>query len=166
MGRETRMVPPNWEHPKSERYNDDARYQPKYDQGYKQACKEWHEGYAKWDAEKEGYEYWDYSGTPDEEYYLPDWKEGEATWIQLYETVSEGTPVSPPFKTKEELVDYLVENGDFWCQQDAKEGKDTFRTKPTRSQPEGMVDSGWACSMIVQNGVVHDAYQQQELKNK
>jgi hypothetical protein len=32
----------------------------------------------------------------------------EATWFQAWETVTEGTPVTPPFATTDELVDYLA----------------------------------------------------------
>ena len=41
----------------------------------------------------------------------------EATWFQAWETVTEGTPVTPPFATTDELVDYLVTRGDFWDQE-------------------------------------------------
>ena len=61
---------------------------------------------------------------PDPESYRPRWKRGEATWYQVYETVSEGTPVTPPFETREELVEYLVERGDFWDQK-RREDKST-----------------------------------------
>ena len=60
---------------------------------------------------------------------------GEA--YQLWETVSEGSPVSPPFATPEELARWLVEN-------------DTSITKDTSY--EGWVKfikgPGWACSMV------------------
>lgn len=48
----------------------------------------------------------------------------------LYEEVSEGTPVTPVFATEEELVDYLVENGNFWGQ------------KYTRENSEALVGNG------------------------
>jgi hypothetical protein len=51
-------------------------------------------------------------GPPDPAYYRP-WKDDEATWYQVWETESEGTPISPPFATREELVEYLVNNGGF-----------------------------------------------------
>lgn len=55
---------------------------------------------------------------PDPEYYRPRWTADEATHYQLYETVSEGTPLSPPFASKAELVEYLVERGDGWGKPD------------------------------------------------
>lgn len=47
------------------------------------------------------------------EAYMPsfeDYDEDELGWC-LYQTVSEGTPVTPVFETKEELIEYLVEYG-------------------------------------------------------
>jgi hypothetical protein len=105
---------------------EEESYQPLYDRPYRQAAEEWRKGFAEWEAGErqqyfqesgQDYEYWDYNGMPpDKEYYRPDWKPEDMTWIQVYETVSEGTPVTPPFATREELVDYLVNNGDFWDQ--------------------------------------------------
>jgi hypothetical protein len=39
--------------------------------------------------------------------YRPDWPEESRTAFQVYETVSEGTPVSPVFETREELLAWL-----------------------------------------------------------
>lgn len=41
--------------------------------------------------------------------YRPDWPEETRTAFQVYETVSEGTPVSPVFQTEEELVAWLCD---------------------------------------------------------
>ena len=115
MGRETRMVVPNWEHPKG----DDGSYQPLNDEDFDTAITQWYEGYLLWKkgehpSQKEGHEYSEWEGPPpDPDFYRPKWVE-DATWVQMYETVSEGTPVTPPFATKEELVDYLVTSGTFW----------------------------------------------------
>ncbi len=87
---------------------------------------------------------------PDPEYYRPQWGEGLATWWQVYETVSEGTPVTPPFATREELVEYLVENGDFWDQARRKRGWTITDCAPwSRATAEKFVlGSGCAPSMI------------------
>lgn len=61
-------------------------------------------------------------------------------WYQLYEEVSEGTPITPPFKTKAELVDWLATNPDYW-------GK-TW----TRAQAEAMVAEEWAPSAVMDRG--------------
>lgn len=39
-----------------------------------------------------------------------DWTPDEATAYQVYETVSEGTPVSPVFATREDLKAWLISN--------------------------------------------------------
>jgi len=154
MGREIRKVPANWEHPKKEHYPD--RYQPIYDRTFAEAAKEWKEEFAKWEAgerpdycgeENKNLEYWEWEGKPpDPEYYRP-YKDEEATWLQVYETVSEGTPVTPPFATADELIEYLSTHGDFWCQ---KRGE----TPPSKAAAAKFVNMGWAPSMIVSNGTI------------
>jgi hypothetical protein len=86
--------------------------------------------------------YWQWAGDPpDADYYRPKWNEADCTWVQVYETVSEGTPVTPPFSTKEELIDYLVQNGDLW---DQKRGDGAW----PRKSAESFVGIGWAPSGI------------------
>lgn len=88
------------------------------------------------------YPYWEYEGAPpDPEYYRPIFAEGEATWYQVYETVSEGTPVTPPFATKQELIDYLVEYGDFWDQHRGEGGW-------PREAAKRFAEEEWAVSMM------------------
>jgi hypothetical protein len=150
MGREIRRVPPNWEHPKDE--NGD--YKSLHDWDYETAGREWLENCIAWEngtygwlqehpEEKEETPfYWDWDGgPPDPDYCRPKFEE-EPTWYQMYETVSEGSPVTPPFETKEELLEYLVEYGTFWDQMDGKGGWD-------REIAQRFVDSGYASSMIV-----------------
>ena len=163
MGREIRRVPPNWEHPK----NENGCYQPMYDESAGESFTEWLKEFEQFKAEeidiicKEyGYDKRDaYSvfceyagGPPDYKYYRPYWEGTEAAWWQVYETISEGTPVSPPFATPEELIDYLVENGDFWDQK--------RRSKPNRisgircgpwprERAEKFVNTGFAVSFVL-----------------
>ena len=160
MGREIRMVPPNWEHPRHTA--DDARrpekigeYRSCYDTDYETAAKEWCENFQKWangphPSQPCNYTkyYWEWEHPPDEELCRPAFG-AEATWYQLYETVSEGTPVSPPFATAHELAVYLSENGDFWFQKDEREGRSSFRTKPTLEQAASLVGAGYAPSFVV-----------------
>lgn len=142
MGREIRRVPPNWEHPKKE----DGHYQPMYDNDFDTRLAEWLAGYELWKKGEhpdydEKFKYWDWGGSPpDPEYYHPEWEQ-EPTWYQMYETVSEGTPVTPTFATKEELVNYLVANGDFWDQQRGHGGW-------VRENAERFVEAEWAPSGI------------------
>lgn len=41
---------------------------------------------------------------------MPEWKDGEATMLCMYESTSEGTPISPAFPTPEELARWLTDN--------------------------------------------------------
>jgi hypothetical protein len=88
---------------------------------------------------------------PERKYYRP-WRDDEATWFQVWQTVSEGSPVSPPFATREELIDYLVLHGDFWDQERGTGGY-------SREQAIAFVNAGWVPSAmtIVHGGVVTSA---------
>lgn len=60
---------------------------------------------------------------------------------QLWETVSEGSPITPVFATREGLVDYL--------------SSPAYERRLTRDEAEGLVDAGWVPSMIANgNGVI------------
>jgi hypothetical protein len=158
MGREIRMVPANWDHPKYT--SDDAPYSnrvgsfmPMHDEQFEKKFAEWLADFDRIRAgnltafEREcfplGLASWlvEDGLPPDPKYYRP-WRDEEATWFQLWETVSEGTPVTPPFATKAELVDYLSTKGDFW---DQSRGDGAW----TRENAERFVDAGWAPSMMV-----------------
>lgn len=155
MGREIRMVSPNWEHPTQEcPHTRKCRpcYAPLSDQSFAEAAREWKEGFAAWERgerpahcrdEPPDTEYWEYEGAPPqrEDGYRPDWKPEERTWFQVYETVSEGTPVTPPFATRERLIDYLVKNGDYW---DQHRGAGGWK----REHAESFVSCGWAPSAM------------------
>lgn len=153
MGREIRMVPANWQHPESEDDYGRMRKQPMHMGNFADAKKEWIEGLLKWETENkstlEECEYWDYYGNPPEAQYYQPWKSEDATWFQLWETVSEGTPVSPPFATKEELSNYLSVHGDEWDQKRGHGGWGVERA-------EAFVKAGWAPSMVMIGGQVID----------
>ena len=126
MGREVRRVPANWDHPKVMRRNGSRGYQSMYDRTYQEALDEWLKEFDEIRATGSNEYYadlgdWLEDYTPPEKSYYRPWSDDEATWFQVWETVSEGTPVSPPFETKKELIDYLAENGDFWDQKRCKE---------------------------------------------
>jgi len=42
--------------------------------------------------------------------YMPDWPEAEKTHYQMYETVSDGRPVSPVMESEEALARWLADN--------------------------------------------------------
>lgn len=179
MGREIRRVPPNWQHPQEEKFNhrrgcNVEQYKPLYDQSCEEAWSEWQSEFKAWVDGKQDqviaeHSDWGYQKDqpydsfcrwhgmpPDPETRRPQWPEGEATWYQVYETVSEGTPVTPPFETQDELIDYLVANGDFWDQSRREEGNCSMSCEPwSRQQAEKFVrEVGWAPSLVMEGGEI------------
>lgn len=124
MSREVRRVPANWQHPK----NAGGYYKPLYPgEWFEQLVTEWDEGNAKWSegfrecysgqadwvahTKADGETYEDFAGPrPVLEDYMPDWSDMERTHWMMYESVSEGTPISPAFATPQELCRWLVDN--------------------------------------------------------
>lgn len=155
MGREIRKVPPNWKHEQRNRY---GHFQPMFDKTFEQACAEWDAAEAVWiegsseEAQKFKSKYpcyadWNGERPDDPSYYRP-WKDEEATWFQVWETVSEGSPVTPAFATKEELIEYLVTNGDDY------QGKQW--AKPwSRKAAEQFVQSEWSPSAAIIDGKLY-----------
>jgi hypothetical protein len=119
MGREVRMVPPEWKHPKNER-----GFIPLLDGSFEADDREWDKGWRKWQegyrenygdgpkwVEHDGGTFTEWHGSrPSPDDYMPEWTEDEATHLMMYETVSEGTPISPAFATPEELAKWLTDN--------------------------------------------------------
>lgn len=155
MGREIRMVPPNWKHPKGQH----DEFQPMFNENFDDAFATWLAHFDRIrngdldEIERDCYagegknplaEWLADSPPPDRNYYRP-WRDDEATWVQVWETVSEGTPVSPPFPTKEKLIAYLVKHGDFW---DQKRGHGVYSIE----QATAFVESGYAPSMVISGG--------------
>ena len=62
------------------------------------------------------------------------------TWYQLFQTVGEGSPLSPPFETKKELSSWLGVNKDYWGHE------------WTTEQAEAMVEKEFAMSGVFTNG--------------
>ena len=174
MGREIRKVPSNWDHPITEDSYGRKRLQPMFDDTYATASANWLNDFDRIrSGGAKGYEIecyplgvteWASENTaPDPQYYRP-WADEDATWFQVWETVSEGTPVSPPFATEDELVNYLAENGDFWDQDRCtKPDWDTlWGGKPGvsawgKDRAEKFVKGvGWAPSFMVLDGVAKD----------
>jgi hypothetical protein len=97
MGREVRMVPANWQHPRSSM----GKYNPLMD-GYESACEV---------REEEMCEYPDHApDRPDPKEYMPVFRADKATHYMMYETITKGTPISPAFETPELLAAWLVAN--------------------------------------------------------
>lgn len=163
MGREIRRVPADWEHPKANltRFNhrSELSFQPMRDQPFEEAAREWLDKAIAWDngtdpdcakhkADHPFYWQWS-SNPPDPDYYRPKWA-SEPTHYQVYETVSEGTPVTPHFETKAELIEYLVKHGDAWDQKRVQEGKQAVAGWD-RQNAEEFVTREWAPTGIVSN---------------
>jgi len=120
MGREIRLVPKNWEHPKNDR-----GHIPLYGYSYSVQVKEWDAGKEQWDrgfyksyngwneinegVKSSSFEEWT-GERPLKEDYMPDWSKDEMTHYQMYETVTEGTPISPVMGTLESLAHWLTDN--------------------------------------------------------
>jgi hypothetical protein len=137
MGREIRKVPPNWEHPKEQKYGRNWRtgefeetneYKPLFDRSFEDKAQEWIDEAALWlkgehedqldltcTAGKYPKTYRAYSewqgDFPDKDLYRPEWTDEECTAYQIYETVTEGTPVSPVFQTQQAIIDWLIDQG-------------------------------------------------------
>lgn len=156
MGREVRMVPADWEHPKNEHGN----YIPLHGRSFKAERDEWDAGKHQWDAGMRWnygagkfvakdddmtypYEEWA-GGRPESEDYMPDWPESERTHLMMYEDVSEGTPISPAFENAEDLARWLADNNASAC------GSETA----TYEQWLATINQGGALSMVVVDGHV------------
>ena len=102
MGREVRMVPSSWKHPK----NDEGEYEPI-------------------EADE-----------------MPEWSENQATHYRMYETCSEGTPISPPMETPEALARWLADNN----------ASAFGGMTATYEQWLSTIKRGWACSGMYARG--------------
>jgi hypothetical protein len=124
-----------------------------YDKTWEEAMQEWTNGHRAWlngthedlidhPEYREKYNYPEWAGDPPRyKNYRPEFT-AEPTWFQMYETVSEGTPCTPPFATKEELRDYLVEYGEFYDQERGRGG-----WKPVAAQR--FIHDEWQSSMMI-----------------
>ena len=117
MGREVRMVPKDWEHPKDGRGYFIALFEGcKFEQmvqEWDEECEKWNRGefpsYASEENKKLPYDQWN-GMRPNPDEYMPNWDRSERTHLMMYETCSEGTPLSPAFETPEELAKWLFDN--------------------------------------------------------
>lgn len=105
MSREVRKVPAGYEHPKSR----EGRFIPLYDGGsYKSKADDFMEKAINFGLQ----EAIDCCGNPpNREDFMPAWDESEKTHFMMYETTTEGTPISPAFDTPEKLAKWLADTG-------------------------------------------------------
>jgi hypothetical protein len=155
MGREIRRVPLNWQHPK----NELGHFRPLHDFPFEDELAEWTEGKRRWDAGEDpkraeyaakgvsySWEEWT-DVAPNPAYYRPDWPKETRTAYQVYENVSEGTPISPVFATRDELLAWLT-------QPDGAPGMGIGgdRQKISPEAAEAFVAAAWAPSMFAMVG--------------
>lgn len=140
MGREVRRVPADWQHPKYEPWEGRQGYKPLYDGDDYQSA---HDGFLEKLKEEGLQAAIDWHGSaPDENDYMPRWKPEERTHLMMYETTSEGTPISPAFETPEELARWLADNG----------ASSFGRSTATYEQWLPICEGGWAPSMVSSGG--------------
>jgi hypothetical protein len=161
MGRELRMVPENWEHPKNENGNEKPLLGGSFTKelaDYKEGKQKWNEGLrenwfpkkdeSKWnpkseDEQKMSWEEWT-GEKPDKQDYMPEWSDKEKTHFQMYETCTEGTPISPVMDSIEKLAHWLADN------KASAFGDSTA----TYDQWLNTIKAGSAVSAIMTNGVI------------
>lgn len=157
MGREVRRVSEFWKHPRSE---STGLYVPLHGHPYSQELRDWETERAQWDSgstdgfmakdriayKRNGGMFSDWHGRhPDPDEHMPEWPEAEQTHCQMYESTSEGTPVSPVMDTPEELAR--------WC---ADNKVSTFGTGSfaTYEQWLAVCRDGFAPSFVITDGVM------------
>ncbi len=163
MQYEVRKVPADWKHPKE---NDSHFKQLKSD--YKNDLEGWNVEKSKWDEGlvldtvsqypkptwKKKYEELlsltfeeaTEEQSPNKDDYMPEWPEEECTHFQMYELSDEGTPVSPPMATPEELAQYLVENEN-----------DGVVTKGTYDEWIDFIKKGGTKTVAIENKIIWDS---------
>lgn len=135
MGREVRMVPSDWNHPKDE---NTGQFKP-LKEGYKNALDDFMGIVGEKGLQAAIEECGD---APDKEDYMPDWPSSQKNHYMMYENTSEGTPLSPAFDNKEDLARWLADNGA------SAFGDDTATYKEWLA----MIEDGYAPSMIIDRG--------------
>lgn len=134
MGREVRMVPANWEHPKDR----NGKYEALFD-GYENAVQRFAKDIETMGLEKALEE--NDGGPRYSDYMHP---EGERNHFMMYEDTSEGTPISPAFATPEDLARWLTDNG-------ASAFADMTATY---EQWLSTINGKWSPSLVIANGVM------------
>lgn len=124
MSREIRRVPKDWKHPKKDGIDKPLFYSGHHGDLAKKIAKwdeeeaQWKRGFrsdwdhpGKWILHEKTYDFKEWDGDrPDPADYMPDWLDAERTHLQMYETTTEGTPISPVFETPEKLARWLANN--------------------------------------------------------
>ena len=142
MGREVRRVALGWTPPEHSHF----------DKTFAHAVQVWTLGKAAWESGADPdaakypqytYEEWNGECPDDPEYYRPEWPEGTPLGYCLYETVTEGSALSPVFETAEELAQWMASN-------------EIWGARYTLEQARSFVAQGWAPSFVMMGGQFQD----------
>lgn len=138
--------------------SDGVQHKPLLGHSYPKRLLEWEEGKRQWarglrfnyaeekwvlldDVGVDTWEEWE-GDRPDPDDYMPDWPEAERTHYQMYETCSEGTPISPVTDSPEKLACWLADHG----------ASAFAGMTATYEQWLAMIDEGSSVSMVVSDG--------------
>ncbi len=127
MGREVRRVPADWQHPRDAA----GKLIPLRAADFARMAAAWDCGQAKWerglvathstlpgvpawrqrDEFVRASDYLEHAGPrPRADTFMPTWPDEQRTWWQMYETVTAGTPISPPQASAAELAKWLADH--------------------------------------------------------
>ena len=116
MGREARRVSPDWKHPEDKCLHDGVTLKSSLDDWDETEANWLRRNFPEWAGEDcHGMSYAEWAGerpAPDD--YMPPWSEEEATHWQMYETTTEGSPISPVMPDPESLAHWLEDNNASW----------------------------------------------------
>ena len=115
-----------------------------FDQSHREAVSRYEVDRIDYEASpRDGYSFEEWHGSePDPSAYRPDWPESALTHLQMYETCTGGTPISPVFKTPEEVARWCADNGA------SAFGYTTASYEAWLRVARG----GYACSAVIVNG--------------
>lgn len=125
MGYEIRMVPDplKWSHPIADPPGRGGKFVPLLPGTFEAAFKKWEFDLAVWlcgnDEDQQRYHpgdasvrsYMDWAGRSPNPIYYGDYKGLPLDHYAVYENATEGTPLTPAFKTKQELFYFITEVG-------------------------------------------------------
>ena len=97
MSREVRRVPASWEHPKNEQGHH-IPHQKHFSYNEEEIAEGLRDGWLDNSPPNYGCDV------------MPQWPESERTHYQMYESVTEGTPISPVMESPEALARWLADN--------------------------------------------------------
>lgn len=160
MASELRRVHKDWQHPKK-----DGEYVRLFGGSWSANARRWDARKARWDAGERpdyagpehttlSYEDWD-GARPFVDEYMPDWPMAERTHFQLYECVTEGTPVSPVFDSVEAMIRWHADQGEdlasllrgLESDLNKRERRDAFSADPSARITQQVIDDAWPSEM-------------------